>query len=69
MEKQLFYEYKRISEELNIQPTAYIPSSLDDDQIMTVQRDLDRWAKPRFWWNPYTPLKEKIYLKTARHFF
>lgn len=28
-----------------------------------------RWAKPRFWWNPYTPLKEKIFLKTTRYFF
>lgn len=30
---QLFYEYERISEELNVQPTAYIPSSLDDAEI------------------------------------
>ena len=30
---QLFYEYEHIYEELNIQPTAYIPSSLDDEEI------------------------------------
>ncbi len=34
-----------------------------------VSRHPARWAKPRFWWNPYTPLKENIFLKTTRHFF
>ncbi len=33
-----------------------------------VSRHPARWAKPRFWWNPYTPLKEKIFLKTTRYF-
>ncbi len=30
---RLFYEYKHISEELRVEPSAYIPSSLDDDYI------------------------------------
>lgn len=38
-------------------------------RVKWVSRHPARWAKPRMWWNPYTPFKEKILLKTARHFF
>jgi acyl-CoA reductase-like NAD-dependent aldehyde dehydrogenase len=27
------------------------------------------FSKTRFWWNPYTPTKEKLLLKIAKHFF
>ena len=33
-----------------------------------VSRHPSPWAKPRFWWNPYNPHKEKILLQTTRHF-
>lgn len=33
MNPQLYYEYRRISKELRVEPSAYIPSSLDDDYI------------------------------------
>jgi len=34
-----------------------------------VSRHPARWAKSRFWWNPHTPLKEKIFLMATRYFF
>lgn len=33
-----------------------------------VSRHPALWAKPRIWWNPYTPIKKKIFLISARYF-
>lgn len=57
---QLLFEYKRISEELGIEPTTYIPSSLSDDKIC--------WLNYFYYFNTKTQKSMRISPKYSRLF-
>ena len=70
---QLLYEYERISEELEVEPAAYIPSSLEDDFISWLMffYYINTRTKKTMYGSPeYSRLIRKIYrFFTGRHVF